>query len=303
MQGDLAHISGDDRIILTSSYVYYQAAGDSTMHQIAKVISGRYYMAPLRKIPEVQLITKSMPPTLTIQRHLTPGVKRYIKPRLLVSQDEVAEGNHGQLSKRIFLTLMEKDLSYNAVLPILKIGSYMCYGEMLATPADATTASTQPNTGTTSEPQGTTIINTLAFKANTSPSSEFATPSAPEEEATNMEVDQQPTPTLEMAKLELEQDKLNLENYKRQFEREARFYTLKKTEYEGNLRVYKNLLKVHSQWVSLLKEHIDVMHSQTTLSSLVALPDMLDALFLHCNSKDFTSMTNEWNQRWARTEG
>ncbi|KAJ3221807.1 hypothetical protein HDU78_000308, partial [Chytriomyces hyalinus] len=95
----------------------------------------------------------------------------------------------------------------------------------LATPADATIASTQPNTGTTSEPQ------------------EFATPSAPEVEATNMEVDQQPTPTLEMAKLKLEQDKLNLENYKRQFEREARFYTLKKTEYEGNLRVYKNLLK------------------------------------------------------------
>ncbi|KAI8819295.1 hypothetical protein BJ741DRAFT_585133 [Chytriomyces cf. hyalinus JEL632] len=118
-----------------------------------------------------------------------------------------------------------------------------------------------------------------------------------------MEMDQLPTPTLEMAKLELEQDKLNLENYKRQFEREARFYTLKKTEYEGNLRVYKNLLKAHSQWVSLLKEHIDVMHSQTTLSSLVSLPEMLDALFLHCNSKDFTSMTSEWNQRWAKTEG
>ncbi|KAJ3381311.1 hypothetical protein HDU80_001856, partial [Chytriomyces hyalinus] len=97
MQGDLAHNSGDDRIILTSSNAYYQAAGDSTMHQIAKVVSGMYCMAPLRKIHEVakvsacQLITKSMPPTLTIQRQPTPGVKRYIKPRLLVSQDEVAE--------------------------------------------------------------------------------------------------------------------------------------------------------------------------------------------------------------------
>ncbi|KAJ3216202.1 hypothetical protein HDU81_001149, partial [Chytriomyces hyalinus] len=103
--------------------------------------------------------------------------------------------------------------------------------------------------------------------------------------------------------LELEQDKLNLENYKRQFEREAKFYMLKRTEYEGNLRVYKNLHKVCSQWVSLLKEHIDVMHSQTTLSSLESLPEMLDALFLHCNSNDYTSMTNEWNQRWAKTEG
>ncbi|KAJ3216201.1 hypothetical protein HDU81_001148 [Chytriomyces hyalinus] len=75
MQGDLAHNSGgkktifsdvlqcnkltdtliscskwlhgtDDRIILTSSNAYYQAAGESTLHQIAKVISGMYYMGP-----------------------------------------------------------------------------------------------------------------------------------------------------------------------------------------------------------------------------------------------------------------
>ncbi|KAJ3227549.1 hypothetical protein HDU78_010017 [Chytriomyces hyalinus] len=97
MQGDLTHNTGDDRIILTSSHAYYQAAGDASIHEIARVVSGMYCMAPLRKIHETakvsacQLITKSMPPTLTIQRQPTPGVKRYIKPRLLVSQDEVAE--------------------------------------------------------------------------------------------------------------------------------------------------------------------------------------------------------------------
>ncbi|KAJ3217601.1 hypothetical protein HDU81_000782, partial [Chytriomyces hyalinus] len=73
-------------------------------------------------------------------------------------------------------------------------------------------------------------------------SNEYSTPG---EEATAMEVDSQTLPTLELAKLELEQDKLNLENYKRQFEREAKFYTLKRTEYEGNLRVYKNLHREH----------------------------------------------------------
>ncbi|KAJ3221724.1 hypothetical protein HDU78_000341, partial [Chytriomyces hyalinus] len=45
------------------------------------------------------------------------------------------------------------------------------------------------------------------------------------------------------------------------------------------------------------------MHSTSTLGNMTSLSSMLDALFQQCNSKDFVSMSTEWQKRWAKTEG
>ncbi|KAJ3230332.1 hypothetical protein HDU78_008486, partial [Chytriomyces hyalinus] len=95
--------------------------------------------------------------------------------------------------------------------------------------------------------------------------------------------------------------KLKLDANKRLFDKEARTHTLIRAGYDSDMRVFKSLHQAHAKWVSLLKEHLDVMHSQTTLSGLLSLSEMLDSLFVHCNSKDYASMTSEWNSRWAKT--
>ncbi|KAI8827859.1 hypothetical protein BJ741DRAFT_654031, partial [Chytriomyces cf. hyalinus JEL632] len=117
----------------------------------------------------------------------------------------------------------------------------------------------------------------------------------------NMEVDTPPVLNLEVEKLKLEQARHKVESNKRLFDKEARTHSLIRAGYDSHMRVFKNLHQAHAKWVSFLKEHLDVMHSQTTLSGKQALYEMLDSLFVHCNSKDFASMTSEWNTRWANT--
>ncbi|KAJ3222939.1 hypothetical protein HDU78_011546, partial [Chytriomyces hyalinus] len=115
------------------------------------------------------------------------------------------------------------------------------------------------------------------------------------------EVDTPPVLNLEVEKLKLEQIKHKVESNKRLFDKEARTHSLIRAGYDSDMRVFKSLHQAHAKWVSFLKEHLDVMHSQTTLSGLLSLYEMLDSLFVHCNSKDYASMTSEWNSRWAKT--
>ncbi|KAJ3234426.1 hypothetical protein HDU78_005865 [Chytriomyces hyalinus] len=59
-------------------------------------------------------------------------------------------------------------------------------------------------------------------------------------------------------------------------------------------------VKFHS--IRKAAEHIDIMHSTSTLGNVTSLSSMLDALFQQCNSKDYVSMSTEWQIRWAKTE-
>jgi hypothetical protein len=130
--------------------------------------------------------------------------------------------------------------------------------------------------------------------------------SSPEEEGASgdiqapMQIDS--SLTLEQAKsnLLLAQHKLTQVNDK--CAREFKTCTLLTQRHDFEMREYKSLLRIHDQWVSILKQNVDPVLESVTLKGCCSLVAMLDTLFKHCNSKSKVTMQAEWDKLWRSTE-
>ncbi|KAJ3091625.1 hypothetical protein HK100_007133 [Physocladia obscura] len=95
-EGTFTHDIGgtEDRIILTAKHAFYQKAGSSESHEIAKVIDGMYHMNPLTTLKEDALVpaAKFICTTEAKESHTLPvfcAKGLYNKPKIIVKSTDL----------------------------------------------------------------------------------------------------------------------------------------------------------------------------------------------------------------------
>ena len=89
----------------------------------------------------------------------------------------------------------------------------------------------------------------------------------------------------------------------RESDRRLKWIQVEERSYHDRRRRYEDLLKVHDQWIALLKESIDPHEASLLLSKRESFYEMLDELKSCCNSRCRIDMHSEWDRNWSKTEG
>ena len=108
---------------------------------------------------------------------------------------------------------------------------------------------------------------------------------------------------LNMCRMQVAEARNAVDRAYRRCDHELKLLNAKRQAHENEKRKHEAMCKVHSQWVSLLKESIDVADATRTIDGLTTLTEMLDALYKSCNSRNSMDMHAEWDRRWAQTRG
>jgi hypothetical protein len=89
----------------------------------------------------------------------------------------------------------------------------------------------------------------------------------------------------------------------RNFEMGLKILNARRVSHTEALRRFETLEKVHGQWCSLLKDNIDIVDAERTITGKATFAEMADALYTGCNSRSQIDMMNEWDRNWMSTEG
>ncbi|KAJ3078029.1 hypothetical protein HK100_010850, partial [Physocladia obscura] len=108
--------------------------------------------------------------------------------------------------------------------------------------------------------------------------------------------------TLVDTKTKIEEQRGEQTKRQQKFEFQLKLLGPKRANYNEALKRFESREKAHSQWVSSLKENIDVSHWSGTLKNCTYFAEMIDKLYACSNSTNSDDMHREWERYWTSTE-